>query len=233
MSDLNQIIEWNKQNAYSGELGRRRELFCQDYIQQKKVRIKDLEQKQRAEVESNKAEITCEKQCRFSSCCMEYIEATIQECDTIVYYLYKNNEAFSKFLKNYPGWRERVASCDDIYKECEAIYETLFPSIVKKQDFRLLEDIDQKYLDFHMRYFDLHIPCPFSCDNECLIYEVRPFSCAGSYSTSPLELCGMIDKIFPPINRSEPPDDALSSSFYYGTIQAPRPLFMPLTVYEI
>lgn len=234
MLDLNESVEWNKQKAYSGKLGRSRELFCHEYMKQKGGMIEEVEKKQLQEVESNHATMTCKKQCKFSSCCMEYIEATIQECDTIVYYLYNHKEALSRFLKNYPEWRERVSSSGDIYKEFDKIYGAFLAPQAKQLNPSALEELDQKYFDFHIQYFDLHIPCPFLHDNECIIYDVRPFNCVCSYSTSPVELCALINnKIFPPINRSLPPENALNSSFYYGELQTPRVLFMPLNVYEI
>jgi hypothetical protein len=231
--DLKQSIEWNKQKAYSGKLGQSREIFCNDFTKKKFAQIKDIEDGQLQEAEENKSRITCKKQCRFSSCCMEYIEATIQECETIVYYLYNHSEALSKFLKNYPEWREKVLSGGDLYKEIDKIFSEFLVPQAKLSNMRRLHELDQKYLDLHIQYFDSHNPCPFSCGNECIIYDVRPFTCVCSYSTSPADLCGMSDKILPPINRSAPPEESLNSSFYFGEIKTPGLFFMPLAVYEI
>lgn len=40
-------------------------------------------------------------------------------------------------------------------------------------------------------YWKLHMHCPFLTDNQCSIYEVRPWTCATLFST---ELCNLSDE---------------------------------------
>ena len=56
-------------------------------------------------LKTNGKTITCQKGCYF--CCDEFVEADIQECEAIVYYLYHNESALFTFLKNYPEWGEK------------------------------------------------------------------------------------------------------------------------------
>lgn len=230
---MKQSIEWNKQKAYSGKLGLQRELFCREYLKEKNKTIETLEESQVNEAKLMKTSITCKKQCKFSTCCMEYVEASIQECEVIVYYLYNHPEALSQFLKNYPAWIEKVSLNGDISEECQKIYNEVNTPSVQKNKWKM-EELDKKYFDLHVRYFDFNIVCPFLSNNECIIYNVRPFACACAYSSSPLDLCAPSDKILPPINRSELPEGALyTSSFYFGKLEIPSPFFMPSNIYEM
>lgn len=233
MLNLNQSLEWNKQKAYSGKLGRKRELFCLEYVKQKSKIVKEVEDSQVKEANSAGISITCKKKCPFSTCCMEYVEATIQECEIIVHYLYNHPEALSQFLKNYPEWKEKVSLNSDIYKEFDKIYQEISSTQTQKNQ-RILEELDRRNFDLHIRYFDLHISCPFLVDNQCIIYDVRPYVCVGAYSTSPLDLCALNSKILPPINRSLLPEGSYYIPlFYYGKLEIPNPLFMALNVYDI
>jgi hypothetical protein len=233
MSDSNQSIEWNKQKAYSGKLGLKRELFCRDYMKEKSKIIADLVESQKTEAESNHVSLTCRKQCKHSTCCMEYIEASIQECEVIVYYLFKHPEALDLFLRNYRGWQERVLLKGDISKECQQIYDEIASPVAQKNKWKM-DELDKRYFDLHVRYFDYHIACPFLSNNECIIYDVRPYSCVCAYSCSPLDLCSINDKILPPINRSELPEGALYNAlFYFEKLEIPSLFFMSPNIYEM
>ena len=235
MSDLNPELLWNKQKAYSGTLGSERERFCREYTAEKAQAVKSIEDMQLRETDEKKTSITCEKGCRFSTCCMEYIEATIQECEAIVYYLYNHEEALEKFIQNYPKWRQGVSAGGEVHEEFDKIYKTFLEPQpqAKPSSMRVLAQYDAQYYELHIKYFDQHLMCPFSYNNECLIYDARPFNCACSYSTSPVDLCALSDRMLPPVNRSTPPEDSLDPSFYHGEIRGPRAFFMPLYVYEI
>jgi hypothetical protein len=232
MNSQNQSLEWNHRNAYAGNLGRQRELFCLEYTKQKSQIIKQVEAAQIKEIRPSGASITCKKKCPHSTCCMEYTEATIQECEIIVYYLNKHPEALSRFLNNYPGWRQKVLPNDDIIRGFDKIYQEI--SSTKKKDIRILDEMDRRSFDLHVRYYDLHIPCPFLVDNQCIIYDVRPYTCVIAYSCSPLDLCALNPKILPPINRSLLPEGTYYLPlFYFGKLDIPNPLLMASNVYDI
>jgi hypothetical protein len=233
MPNSHESIEWNKQRAYEGKLGRERESFCIKYIEEKNKVTKEVMESQIEEANSAKTSITCKKRCFFSTCCMEYVEATIQECEIIVYYLYKNPEALMQFLKNYPGWKERALTDSNIIKEFNQIYEEISSTKTQKNK-RVLEELEKRIFELHIRYFDLHVPCPFLVENLCVIYEVRPYVCVIGYSNSPLDLCRINKYILPPINRSLLPEDTYYIPlFYYGKLDIPNPLLMASNVHDI
>ena len=155
---------------------------------------------------------------------MEFVEATIQECETIVYYLYNHEEALSKFLKNYPKWRKKVSFAGDLHAQISKIHPESFSNQPTE---------NQAVVDLYQRYFNFHIPCPFLSDNLCIVYDVRPYTCAGYYVISPIEFCSLDSKDIPHIYRQLPTKDLRDLSFYYGTLLSARMLLMPLNVYEI
>jgi Fe-S-cluster containining protein len=233
MPNSDELIEWNKQHAYEGNLGHERELFCIKYLREKNKVIKEVEESQARETSLAKKPITCKKGCNFSTCCMEFIEATIQECEIIVYYLYKHPQALSQFLKNYPGWKEKALPDSGIINEFNQIYGEISATKVQKSK-RMFEELEKRLFELHIRYFDHGVPCPFLVDSNCLIYDVRPYVCVIAYSNSPQELCKINNNILPPINRSLLPEDTYYIPlFYYGKLDIPNPLLMASNVYDI
>lgn len=233
MMNEEESIIWNRQHAYAESLGSKREAFCKDFIEKKSGIVREMEEGQRKDAGSVHASITCKKHCEVSSCCMEYIESSIQECEAIIYFLYNHPESLSRFLQNFPRWRKKVSANGDLHNEVDKFYKALFSPDVKIKHKSVLHAMDAQYFDLHIKYLDFQIPCPFLSDNECIIYDVRPFACVGSYSTSPVKLCIADARILPPVNRTELPPEAGDSSFYFGDLGAQPPLFMPLNVYEI
>ena len=103
-----------KSIAYKGKVGREREQFCiENYTKKKKtlLLIKESIKSLESEIEQS---VTCQKGCSY--CCSLFIEATIQECETIVYKLYQKPEVLISFLQNYPKWREQIRSNGDLIK---------------------------------------------------------------------------------------------------------------------
>lgn len=227
MMSTKEIINWNRQNAYKGKLGRSRELFCFTYLKHKTDIIKKIVNGQIKNATIDHAEITCSKKCEFSTCCMQYVEATIQECEVIVYYLYNHKEALSNYLRNYPNWRTKISQSGDLFKQGEIIWSEVTASRKPNSDDNYLMET------IHQSHFHLHIPCPFLRENLCTIYDVRPYTCAGYYSDSPIELCSIGSQTLPPIHYSQPTEVLSDVSFYYSELNSPRILFMPTNVYEI
>jgi len=233
MLNLDPLIENHKQKAYAGDLGHKREQFCLSYKKEKDLCVKEVEDAQVKDAKSMGVSITCKKKCLHSTCCMEYIEATVQECEVIVHYLYNHPEALSLFLRNYSGWRERVSQTGDIFTGFNKIYDEICSTKTAKNKW-ILEELNKRSFDLHVRYFDLQISCPFLVDNQCIIYDVRPYVCVIAYSTSPLDLCALNSKILPPINRSLLPEGSYYiSSYYFEKLDIPNPFCMPLNVHDI
>ena len=77
------------------------------------------------------------------------------------------------------------------------------------------------------------IPCPFLQNKICIIYEVRPYTCAAHYVTTPAEWCNPLNKNQPKVYKFEPHDELFNLSFYFQSLSKPALSFMPITVYEI
>jgi len=66
------------------------------------------------------------------------------------------------------------------------------------------------------------------------IYEVRPYSCAGYYVTSPLYQCAPEYLGQPPkVKKDLPVNEITDSDFYYRALEIPILVCMQKAVYEI
>ena len=170
----------NRALAYKGSVGQARESFCAEYAKAKQATIRQLEEKLKAEALSADRAITCGKGC--SRCCYLYILASLQECETVVHYLYEHEDALNHFMSAFGEWRERIGKIEDTFKRLNNLQARITlgqASLVERELFRKE--------DFF--YAEQDIPCPFLKDDCCTIYEVRPYACAGVMSVSPPEWC--------------------------------------------
>ena len=228
------IFKINREIAYTGQVGAQRKRFCIDYIDRKCKILDEMTQAQHRETRAKGERITCTKGCFF--CCLLHLEATIQECEAIVYYLYQHEDALRNFLKKYPRWRNRIRENGDMFKELAELSREVFSfqfehgEIGTEYVLRKQEAFSQA----QARYARQNIYCPFLEDNLCSIYEVRPYNCAGFYATTPPEWCNPSSQHEPKIYRSELSSEVIFDlSFYHNSLRAPVFTFMPLAVYEI
>jgi len=220
------FFKLNRAMAYQGRIGKKREAFCTAYISRKQAIIKDIERDMLEQVNSNGETITCRKGC--SSCCVVYIEAGIKECEAIVYYLYRNQSASAIFLEQYLRWIKQLADYGDLSKRCEqALRER------RAKDAGYDEETERALADALLFYKMQNIHCPFLYDQICIIHEVRPFTCALHFATTPAEWCHPLNPGRPMVYKAATPDEMFDLSFYYGKLSEPVFSFMPLTVYEI
>lgn len=215
----------NKQIAYKGKIGRRREAFCLQYTKRKRDIIKEIEEIQTSEAKAEGKTITCRKACPYSFCCLEYVDATVHECEAIVHFLYHNEAALRLFLENYPKWREKVKNSGDVFRTCEKLALDMF--------LWGSQDAQQAMGKASETYYQQKIPCPFLDKNLCSIYRVRPYGCAGYYVTTPLECCHPDYLGEVPVKRHLPPIAIADQRFYYQALEKPLLLCMPLAVHEI
>ena len=89
--------------------------FCIRYIKHKQEVVKDIEKTQLEMAKSKGETITCQKGCHF--CCVQFVDASIQDSEAIVYYLYENESVLNNFLQAYPTWREKVRNSGDSFKK--------------------------------------------------------------------------------------------------------------------
>jgi hypothetical protein len=217
------LFKLNKEIAYKGSIGRKRKKFCIDYIKKKRKIIKELQAAQIQAATKNGEKITCQKGCSY--CCLLFMQASIQECEAIVYYLYHNEIALSTFLSNYKDWRKKLRKNGDIFKKCAQLW-------IDKNTPGAGVEAQQAFIEEAGRYQRQNIPCPFLHNNLCLIYEVRPFTCVGTVATTPPEWCSPLNQNEPKIYQTQTPA-VIDKSFYYKKINDVVLAFMPLVVYSI
>ncbi len=225
---MDRSIVLNRKMAYVGKLGKSRELFCQNYIKKKRECIEAITQKFLKEIENEGKTIPCKQGCVYSTCCNEYVDANLQECEAIVYYLYQNENILSAFLKNYEIWRQKEKEALEIYKERETL--RLEIRAFKKPPIPKMERLKHGLPE---QYFKLNLPCPFLDNNQCLIYEVRPLMCVAYYSVNPIELCSPLSTKMPKVKRADEIPFLNDRIFYYAKLDFPFFPLMPLGVYRI
>ena len=216
-------LRLNKAIAYKGKIGKLRKEFCIRYTEFKQERVKDIERVQSDLTTSRDETITCSKGC--SDCCSQYASATIQECETIVYYLYQNEDILASYLQKYLQWRERLGAKGDFFQKPGQLY----PDELAMQH---EEQMRQAFLEEETR-FSSRIFCPFLQDNICSIYEVRPYMCAAFIATTPHERCNPTNPDEPHYYKVARSDVMADLSFYYQALDEPFISIMPLVVYEI
>ena len=217
----------NRLIAYAGVIGSQRERFCIDYIKSKQKVLKPFEIEQNNKAKSESRHITCEKGCSY--CCSHYVEASIQECEAIVYYIYHHEYAFQTFIKNYKIWRKQQENSGDIFKKLLNSGRELINS-----GFHTDKQKHHEYLT--NEYLKQGIQCPFLDNNLCVIYEVRPYRCAGYTSVTPPEWCNPVnmDK-----GNNQPTilltwfSHTKDTSFYYQDFNAEVVTCLSVGVYDI
>lgn len=214
----------NLEIAYKGRIGRLRERFCIEQIKYINAchRQSALEQIEYAKARGET--ISCQKGCSF--CCHFYVEASLQECEAIVYYLYHNEKALHTFLGKYPQWRAKLRESGDLFRRCEQIFCEMLA-------FGSNKPREQAFEEAIRHYRQQNISCPFLDNDLCVIYEVRPYTCAGLFVTTPPELCNPLNPNEPKFNLTITDEVMFDLSFYYKRLNQPNLMFMPVAVYEI
>ena len=213
----------NERNAYLGETGRKREEFCKEFIAKKQAIFTEFKASQAKTAAENGETISCGKGC--TNCCQAYMQASVAECEAIVYYLYHHKEARDAFLASYPAWRQKLAEHGDIFKECGECWQD-------KEKTGGNETARAALIESEKRYLSQGLICPFTVDGACSIYEVRPFTCAALVATTPPERCLPGSSESAKMYVSHHPA-IFDTSFYYNKLDNVMLAFMPLTVYNI
>jgi Fe-S-cluster containining protein len=219
----------SRESAYAGEIGSRREQFCLDYTSAKQEVFSRLQNEIFARIEADGGRVTCRQGC--SACCIQYIEADIQECEAIVYYLCQRPPLMKGFLGRYEEWRSALRRLGGPFARCEEL-------IHRQGGFDLTADDQSLLLKAMSTYHEQGIPCPFLSGDACSIHEVRPYVCLNHYVTTPSEWCR--EKDWYAADPSRRPRIYMTSldhvhglEFYLGALSRPVICFMPTTVYRI
>jgi hypothetical protein len=214
----------NKEIAYLGEIGGKREQFCLDFFKRKQASFADIARTQLYMTSQARETIACRQVCVY--CCSMLIVATVQECELIVYFLYTHARAMADFLARYPDWREGIRRGGELYQRCldrgDQDTQLKTSDRFKSEKTAALE-----------AYYAQNLPCPFLGHGMCSIYEVRPCACAGHVAVSPPDYCRVGSPIKAVTRHAFPGEVMQDASFYFGKLKSQATTFMPLTVYEL
>jgi Fe-S-cluster containining protein len=214
----------NRAIAYRGQIGRKRQQFCQRYMEHKQTSFKQIEQQAKHLIASTGETVTCNKGCSY--CCAHHVPATLQECELIVYYLYQNQTLLDHFLRVYPAWRARVKNHEDLFQAVKQRFSDM-PQSGFAQGKR------EAFYQAAGRYNEQGIPCPFLNQDLCSIYEVRPSACATFFSMSPPEYCSSSSPDEPKVIFVHDAAQIKEPEFYLRNLRILVILPLPLGVYEI
>lgn len=187
-----------------------RKEFCQQYLnlvfQTRKNARKSLED----EI------ITCEEGC--TRCCFHYVTVSLAHGIAIADYLYNKKDLLSKFVENYQKWHHVAHSISDEIdlKRIESIISS-----------RPIEEVMAQTRPLSGRYFEMNIRCPFLIEDKCSIYEVRPLTCSGHYSSSSPDWCAPGSPSVPVLHNVIPGDQDLIAMMQLAD---PRLLVYELTL---
>jgi len=174
------IIHENQLSAYLGEIGNRRAEFCRTYTTYKRTALADIVAGINREAQAKGKTIYCHKGC--TVCCHVYVVASLQECEAIVHYLYQQEAVMRHFVDAFRSWRRCIEVIRDSFFDIGHLQQKRLSHIDTKDD-------DKAFSAALLKYTKQNIPCPFLKDGACLIYEVRPYACAGLVSTTPSSWC--------------------------------------------
>jgi Fe-S-cluster containining protein len=213
----------DQETAYQGEIGNKRAVFCEGYIAKKKEILAAMRADQIATVTKNGEDISCDRCCTY--CCLAYMQASLQECEAIAYYLYQHELILEAFRQKFPVWRQRLRENGDIFKECGELWQERMKTANSEESLRVLREAEGRYLE-------QRIYCPFLADNACSIYEVRPFTCAALIATTPAEYCDLRNHKRAKHYMTSTPCKS-DTSFYFSHLYESVLAFMPLVVQGI
>ena len=224
MDKIDNSIQLNREIAYVGQVGRRREEFCLRYIRHKRELLKKFSKQQQEQASARGQTISCHIGCSF--CCNEFIWASLQECESIVYYLYHRQAALATFINAFPSWLSQVQKHMDIIDRIKQAKEKAFRSVLSSKSVEVLGQEVQSY-------FKLQIACPFLSGGICSIYEVRPWVCASVFAVTPSVWCDPADRHEPRVYWTMFPAN-IELPFYDERTSLTLPSYnMPDTVYRI
>ena len=114
----------------------------------------------------------------------------------------------------------------NIFKRCEQ-------ALNDKRNAGYDTSTQQALADALLFYKMQNTPCPFLFSGICTIYEVRPYTCANHYVTTPALWCNPLNPNQPRIHKTMIDDELLDLAFYPKNLDKPSIMFMPLAVHEI
>ena len=170
----------NRALAYQSGIGRQREAFCKDYTAFKTAKFLEIESALKQEIASTKTTISCSRGC--AHCCTQFVVASLQECECIIYYLYQHDKVMEHFIRGFGDWRDNILKIESSFRNINDLGGKINLGQATDEDRRLFDEESRVYAKQNNH-------CPFLVDGACSIYEVRPYICANYFSVSPPEWC--------------------------------------------
>ena len=220
-----ELMALNREIAYAGKIGRRREEYCREQMRYMGVCHRKIGEDQSVYVKARGETISCQSGCSY--CCQTvYVGASLQECEAIAYYLAHHEPLLLEFMNTYPKWREKVRQGGDRFHDCEQFFNDMLRMGNSPEKDRAFQQVLK-------RHNKQGIACPFLKGDLCTIYEVRPSNCAGFFVTHARDLCRPREYYEPKFNLTSINDVLYDTTFYYQTLAQPITLYMPVAVYRL
>jgi Fe-S-cluster containining protein len=221
MNNSGRDLRINSEIACDSVVWKQRLEFCANYLRHKQSIFVRLEREVLDQTERDGEIITCHRGCAY--CCSVYIEATLKECEAIVYHLYQNEKTLESFLRRYPNWLRRTRQ---LAKKCTQAIRLVRKTGQSEAAYRTLYDA--------LLFYKLqNTACPFLDECSCSIHSARPFTCAAHFATNAPEWCSPLDPRQPKIYKGSFADEMADLSFYHEHPSHPCLTFMPVKVHEI
>ena len=166
--------------AYAGRIGRERQKWCENYIVWKTDQFDKMTADQEQRALATGKRIFCSKGCWF--CCSQYVGASLQECEAIVYWLHLHQDVRDGFMTRYATWRSRLREHEAVFQQ---VNQAASEFMSRSHDLPACEVFMRK----EEIYGQLNILCPFLDHGLCSIYAVRPLACATHVVVSPPDHC--------------------------------------------
>jgi hypothetical protein len=218
-SDVFDIV---RRTAYAGSVGSARKAFSRDVLKEKRRIFTIIKQNQETDANRQGLTVQCLPGCYY--CCYHFIGGSLQECESIVYYLYSHKNKLRHFLEQYPVWRGKLA-------EHESLFQSLGFSYKKLVDTGASPKIIEEHRFLCEEYYKLSIPCPFLRSGKCDIYPARPYGCAALFSLASPKLCD--PAVSGTANQRSVVSDHRETPYFFGENSFLIVSNIPLMVYEI
>ncbi len=172
--------------------------FCRKYLVLLEKVQKNTYNSLLDSLSSTEQQISCRKGCTY--CCYHYVTVSLAQGIAIVDYLYKRKDLLKGFLDRYEVWREQA---ELIAADIDRVRNQAMSSSVP------VERVLARTRPMSTRYLEMNVLCPFLVEDKCSIYQVRPLSCSGHYSVSPVKWCAPGSLQNPDIHHEMPADQDL------------------------
>ncbi len=207
-ADVPDVFDIVRRAAYVGSVGLARRVFSRDALKEKQRIFAIIKQNQQTDAKRQGSRVQCVPGCYY--CCYHFIGGSLQECESIVYYLYSHKNKLKHFLEQYPLWRRKTG-------EHEALFQSLGLS------YKILMDggADSKIMEKHRALRS----------GKCDIYPSRPYGCAALFSLESPRSCD--PAVSNATNQRSIVSDHRETPYFYGGNSFLIVSSLPLMVYEI